>query len=163
VEKQFMSEDDTVTAPLQLLTLASAGSLVPMEEASTRFEPLLSSSRHSALTPSSRFTRLEDPETLLQGFRADEQIHHFAARLQGFRADEQIHLFAARLQGPASAAFPEGLEGREPELTEAANINVVLVADTDLLTDRMWVQVQDFFGQRIPQPWADNGGFLINA
>lgn len=147
VEKQFMSEDDTVTAPLQLLTLASAGSLVPMEEASTRFEPLLSSSRHSALTPGSRFTRLEDPETLLQGFRADEQIHHFAARLQG----------------PASTAFPEGLEGREPELTEAANINVVLVADTDLLTDRMWVQVQDFFGQRIPQPWADNGGFLINA
>src|SRR5690554_7691156 len=80
-----------------------------MEEATTRFEPLLSSSRHSALTPSSRFTRLEDPETLLQGFRADEQIHHFAARLQG----------------PASTAFPEGLEGREPELTEAANINVV--------------------------------------
>lgn len=27
----------------------------------------------------------------------------------------------------------------------------------------MWVQVQDFFGQRVPQPWADNGGFLINA
>ena len=27
----------------------------------------------------------------------------------------------------------------------------------------MWVQVQDFFGQRIPQPWADNAGFAINA
>ena len=38
-----------------------------------------------------------------------------------------------------------------------------MVADTDLLTDRMWVQVQDFFGQRIPQPWADNAGFAINA
>jgi ABC-type uncharacterized transport system involved in gliding motility auxiliary subunit len=25
------------------------------------------------------------------------------------------------------------------------------------------VQVQDFFGQRIPQPWADNGAFVINA
>jgi ABC-type uncharacterized transport system involved in gliding motility auxiliary subunit len=25
------------------------------------------------------------------------------------------------------------------------------------------VQVQDFFGQRIPQPWADNAGFAINA
>jgi ABC-type uncharacterized transport system involved in gliding motility auxiliary subunit len=27
----------------------------------------------------------------------------------------------------------------------------------------MWVQVQDFFGQRIPQPWADNASFTINA
>jgi ABC-type uncharacterized transport system involved in gliding motility auxiliary subunit len=27
----------------------------------------------------------------------------------------------------------------------------------------MWVQVQDFFGQRIPQPWADNATFAINA
>jgi ABC-type uncharacterized transport system involved in gliding motility auxiliary subunit len=27
----------------------------------------------------------------------------------------------------------------------------------------MWVRVQDFFGQRIPQPWSDNAGFAINA
>ncbi len=32
-----------------------------------------------------------------------------------------------------------------------------------MLSDRMWVQVQDFFGQRLPQPWADNGSFAINA
>ncbi|MNY30760.1 hypothetical protein D3C86_1648860 [compost metagenome] len=38
-----------------------------------------------------------------------------------------------------------------------------MVADTDLLSDRMWVQVQDFFGQRVPQPFADNAGFAINA
>ena len=37
------------------------------------------------------------------------------------------------------------------------------MADTDILSDRMWVQVQDFFGQRMPQPWADNGSFTINA
>ena len=147
VEKQFMSEDDTVTAPLQILTLASAGALKPLEGATTRFEPLLSSSNHSAMTPSSRFSRLQDPETLLNGFRADGEVRHFAARLQG----------------EAKTAYPDGLEGRAAEYTEAANINVMLVADTDLLTDRMWVHVQDFFGQRIPQPWADNGGFMINA
>ena len=147
VEKQFMSTDDTVTVPLQLLTVATAGALQPMEGATTEFLPLLSSSQRSALVSSSRFGNLQDPEDLLRGFKSDEDVYHFAARLQG----------------PASTAYPEGLEGRQPELNEAANINVLLVADTDLLTDRMWVQVQDFFGQRIPQPWADNGGFLINA
>ena len=40
---------------------------------------------------------------------------------------------------------------------------MIVVADTDLLSDRMWVQVQDFFGQRIPQPWADNASFVINS
>lgn len=147
VEKQFMSGDDTVTAPLQVINIGTAGALQPLEGASTQFLPLLSSSVHSALASSSRFSNLQDPEALLNGFKADEAIHHFAARLQG----------------AASTAYPDGLEGRMPELTEAANINVILVADTDLLTDRMWVQVQDFFGQRVPQPWADNGGLLINA
>lgn len=147
VEPEFMSREDIVTAPLQLLTVATAGALQPQEGASTQFLPLLSSSPNSALAPSSRFSRMQDPEVLLTGFKADDHIYHFAARLQG----------------PARTAYPDGLEGRELELSETDNINVLLVADTDLLTDRMWVQVQDFFGQRIPQPWADNGGLLINA
>lgn len=147
VEPAFMSREDIVTAPLQLLTVATAGALQPQEGASTQFLPLLSSSPHSALAPSSRFSRMQDPEILLTGFKADDHIYHFAARLQG----------------PARTAYPDGLEGRELALSETDNINVLLVADTDLLTDRMWVQVQDFFGQRVPQPWADNGGLLINA
>ncbi len=37
------------------------------------------------------------------------------------------------------------------------------MADTDLLSDHLWVQVQQFFGQRVPQPFADNAGFVVNA
>ncbi|MHB1372249.1 MAG: Gldg family protein, partial [Pseudomonadaceae bacterium] len=69
----------------------------------------------------------------------------------------------ARIQGPAKTAFPNGIEGRKDGLAESERINVIVIADTDLLSDRMWVQVQDFFGQRVPQPWADNGAFVINA
>jgi ABC-type uncharacterized transport system involved in gliding motility auxiliary subunit len=50
-----------------------------------------------------------------------------------------------------------------PALKAGENINVILVGDTDILSDRLWVQVQNFFGQRIPTPWADNAGFVINA
>lgn len=142
-----LDREDTVTAPLSLLTVASAGALQPREGSQTRFLPLLSSTVDSMLVPSSRLAALRDPEQLLNGFKADAQQYHFAARLQG----------------PAATAYPEGLEGREPGLRQSDNINVLLVADTDLLSDRMWVQVQDFFGQRISQPWADNGGLLVNA
>lgn len=41
--------------------------------------------------------------------------------------------------------------------------NILLFADTDLLTDRMWVQVAQFLGQRIPQPFANNGDLIINS
>ena len=73
------------------------------------------------------------------------------------------YTLAARISGPVQSAFPNGIEGQKDGLKEAANINVIAVADTDLLSDRMWVQVQDFFGQRIPQPFADNSTFAINA
>ncbi|PJE77860.1 hypothetical protein CI610_03208 [invertebrate metagenome] len=41
-------------------------------------------------------------------------------------------------------------------------INVIVVADTDMLTDRLWVQKTSFFGQQIVQPFANNGDMLIN-
>ncbi len=55
----------------------------------------------------------------------------------------------------------------EPEpvhLTSSGEpVNMVVFADTDLLSDRLWVQVAQFFGQRIPQPFANNGDLIINA
>ncbi|HLU04944.1 MAG TPA: hypothetical protein VKZ91_00180, partial [Woeseiaceae bacterium] len=39
----------------------------------------------------------------------------------------------------------------------------IVVADVDMLSDRLWVQVQNFFGQQIANAFADNGTFVINA
>ncbi|WP_339843011.1 Gldg family protein [uncultured Halopseudomonas sp.] len=147
IEQAQINQDDTVTAPLSLLTVATAGALAPIEGAQTQFTPLFSSTGNSALIASSAFTGMQDPEVLLDGFQPDSNTYHVAARLQG----------------PAVSAYPEGFEGNKPAIQSADNINVIVIADTDLLTDRMWVQVQDFFGERIPQPWADNGGLAINA
>lgn len=147
VEPAQIDSDDTITAPLQLLTVGTGGALIPVDGGQTHFTPLLTSTANSSLMPSDAFAKLRDPEELLKGFKADDHTY----------------TFAARLTGPAKSAYPQGMEGHDPGLQQADNINVVVVADTDMLTDRMWVQVQDLFGQRIPQPWADNGGFLINA
>ena len=42
-------------------------------------------------------------------------------------------------------------------------VNILVFADTDLLGDRLWVQVAQFLGQRIPQPFANNGDVVVNA
>jgi ABC-type uncharacterized transport system involved in gliding motility auxiliary subunit len=39
---------------------------------------------------------------------------------------------------------------------------MVVVADTDLLADRYWVRVQEFFGQQEATPFSDNGAFVAN-
>lgn len=43
-----------------------------------------------------------------------------------------------------------------------AGINVVLFADTDVLTDRLWVQKQNFLGRTISNSFADNGTLVVN-
>jgi len=96
-------------------------------------------------------------------------------------------VLAARIEGPVKTAFPDGpppvetkgkdapadLKGqqddsasktpREHPAESRDDINVIVVADTDILADRFWVQVQEFLGNRIAIPSAANGAFVINA
>lgn len=62
---------------------------------------------------------------------------------------------------PAAAAEEEDTV---PHLSQSEEpVNILLFADTDMMSDRMWVQVAQFLGQRIPQPFANNGDLVINA
>ncbi len=145
--KKALDSHDVLTSQLNSITVATAGILEPLENAKTQFTPLLYSSEYAMPFSAQRFAMLENPEELLAEFEPTGERY----------------VLAARISGPATTAFAEGIEGREQGLQNAEMINVIIVADTDMLSDRMWVQVQDFFGQRLPQPWADNGSFTINA
>ena len=145
--QETMDTDDVTTASLESLTMATAGFLEPLENATTRFTPLVQSSTYAMPIEAQRFATLENPEVLLRDLEPTGERY----------------TLVARIQGPARSAYPDGIEGRKDGLKDSASINVIAVADTDLLSDRMWVQVQDFFGQRMPQPWADNGTFVVNA
>ena len=148
MEGDNFSRDDIVTSSLESINLSTAGILDVAEDASVQVEPLISSSTFAMPMEALQFQFLSDPNDLKQGFKPTGESY----------------LVAARLSGSAPSAFPEGLEESERTvLTETDNLNVILVADTDILTDRMWVQVQEFFGQRIASPWANNGDMVINA
>lgn len=145
--RQALDPSDVATANLETLTVATAGILRPLEGAKTHFVPLIHSSEYAMPFDAQRFAMLRNPQELMGELNPS-----------GDR-----YTVAARISGSAQSAFPDGIEGRKDGLKSADNINVIVVADTDMLSDRMWVQVQDFFGQRVPQPWADNSAFAINA
>lgn len=146
--KDDFSKDDVITAPLENINVSSAGILDIDKDATTDVTPLIRSSQYSMPIDAAQLQFLADPEELQRGFKPT-----------GDR-----YVVAARLAGKASTAFPDGVEDVDGEvIKDTDHLNVVVVADTDLLSDRLWVRVQNFFGQRIASPWANNGDFVINA
>ncbi|MBU2704787.1 Gldg family protein [Zooshikella marina] len=51
----------------------------------------------------------------------------------------------------------------DPLTASKGDINVVVIADTDVLGDPLWVSVRQFFGQTFAQPFAGNGDLFINS
>ncbi len=145
---QNLSADDVVTAELETVNLATAGMFVIDAESKSDITTLIQSSEYAMPLDSFQFQFLSDPNDLKKGFVPSGERYPVAVRVSG----------------SAVSSFPDGMDGYEGEVvTETDNLNVILVADTDILSDRLWVQVQNFFGQKIASPWADNGDFVINA
>lgn len=150
----FLSSTDVVTGAIGSLNFASAGVVQQIEGATTRMEPLVSTSAASMLYPADRAVGLPDPDGLLRDMAPTGESY----------------VLSARVQGPAQTAFPDRVAeavvtaGADAAADPVANgeINIVLTADTDLFDDRFWVQLQDMLGQRIAVPLAGNGSFVLN-
>ena len=172
--KEQMNTTDFVTRDIEKLSLASPGYFKKKANAKIEIRPLVETSNQAMAVDSMRFQFGANPEQLLREYEP---------------GGEKLML-AVRLSGNVKTAFPEGVkedsatenkdEKKEKNNTEKDNkpkqkktveiikqskapINVILVADTDFLEDKHWVQVQNFFGNRIALPHANNDVFVLNA
>ena len=160
---EYLAQDDPVTARLPALNLASAGSIRQAESSPLKLEPLITSSRDSGPI---------DVDAV-RGLRPD-----VLGLLDRFRPDGDVHVLGARLTGEVATAFPDGPPPRTvpksaaelsanpdpPQLmTSRRPINVILVADADLLADRFWLRKRQFFGRDVEEAIAGNGDFVVNA
>lgn len=165
---------DVVTSGLQVMNLSSVGALSHIEGATTTFEPLIQSSSSAMLMEGSFFKALTDPTILLDEFKSDNTRYTVAARVTGHLqsafpdgrpAPEPAAEDAAAADTDAAAPAPEpAAVDTAPHLSESVGTaNLIVVADTDFLSDRLWVQVQNFMGQRLGQAFASNGDFVMNS
>lgn len=143
VTRENMSRDDVVTGELDAINLSSPGHLALAEDSLLDLEPLLLSSANAGLMDAERLRFLDDPSALMAELAV---------------TGEQ-YVLAARLSGPVVSAF----DVTNDEVPAAGQLNAIVVADTDMLADRFWVQRQRFFGTTILDPFAGNGNFVINA
>jgi len=144
--KTDLPQDDIVTANLNRINLSSTGYFKKAADSNYKLTPLLQSSEQAMTVPAEHLAYLQDPSNLLQNFSPTGERY----------------LLAARLQGKFKTAFPQRNEaGHLAEAKE--NGEILLFADTDLLTNRLWVRIQNFFGQKVMESFADNGNLFINA
>ncbi|WP_420548232.1 Gldg family protein [Curvivirga sp.] len=174
-ELDNLNQNDPTLADVDNLLLPSAGAIMQSEGSSLVMEPLITTTSDAKLVPISEL-RERNVMKLLEDYQAGE---------------EAPYVVAARFHGKVDTAFPEGeppltedqlaeIEEERKALEEAGepvpervqrylehkassdgDINVILIADADFMADRFWVRVQDFFGQQVMTPFADNGAFML--
>ena len=176
-----LAGDDIITRRLENLNLSSVGALAPRDGATTRFEPLIQSSSDAMLMNASLLEDVLDPSVLFDEFVSANERYTIAARVSGVISSAFPEGRPVRKDAAADASEEEtddDNDSDEARIEKASSdsdtieahlsqtsgeTNILLFADTDVLTDRLWVQVAQFMGQRIPQPYANNGDFVINA
>jgi ABC-type uncharacterized transport system involved in gliding motility auxiliary subunit len=145
--QQELNRNDVVTASLQRVNVSTIGYFDLAPSARTRLIPLLQSTTEAEVVPTQRVREASgDPARLLQGYKPDNT--HY--------------VLAARLRGPFTSAFPERAAAPGHLAASVPDAEVILVADTDLLSDRLWEEPQNILGQTMMRVFANNGDFVTN-
>ncbi len=177
VDRTGISREDSISHELSLLNIASPGHIRTLESAGATVTPLVTTSKDGGTVPVSLLQGPTDP----------------VAVLHAFKPAEAPLVLAARLSGEVESAFPDGppepkpkdggeqaAEGEEPEIDEearaawealkaahlarsAAPMDVIAVADVDMLADPMWMVASRLDGGLTGQAVADNAAFFLNA
>ena len=177
IDRRGISRVDSVSAELSLLNIASPGHIRLLESAGATVTPLVTTSKDGGTVPVSLLQGPVDPLAVLHAFKPAEEPLVLAARLSG-------EVESAFPDGPPEPKAKDGEEraadGEKAEPDEearaawealkashlarsAAPMDVIAVADVDLLADPMWMVEGTMGDGRTGQAVADNAAFFLNA
>jgi len=169
LDSRNLEQNDVLSAGIETLNLATSGALKSIDGAEVTVTPIIKTSDQAMTVAKTDVGVRADPVELLRNYQPGGKPL----------------VLAARVSGKARSAFPEGPPDEEktadaganeakPESdTEAASkdaqhfksgdVNAIVIADTDLMADRFWVEQSEMFGQRIAVPTAQNAALVIGA
>ncbi len=159
LQEKSLNKEDFTTNQLNTVNVGTAGSLEIDPKPNLTYTPLLTASTSSGLIDKDSIITADDPSSLIDDFNSDEKNHLIAVRVTGN--------YTSNFSAPPSSK----LEVEESKydldkshlLTSEYPTNLILVSDTDILADRFWVRFSGFAGMRIPEAFANNADFLVNA
>src|SRR6185295_16412186 len=167
LDRSRLDENDVLSGGIERINLSTPGFLSKADGAKTQIAPLLQTSERAMQIPADKFAGMPDPVGLLRAYKPEGKALMLAARITG-EANTAFPDGVAKPAPakPAHAAATPPADGKaeapktEPEpqtqsKTEEApvlvkparssgKINVIVVADTDLLSDQFWVDSREF-------------------
>lgn len=146
LSSDYFNDKDVVAADLEKLNFSSAGAINATEQSPLKLEPLVQSSTRSELMDSRTVKRAENTPDVLR---------------EKFKPSGEAFVLAARFTGLLKSAFAEK-SAPEQIMTSVRPAQIVVVTDTDLLSDRMWVIEQNILGSTVFNDIANNGDFAVN-
>jgi len=151
LKPENVDEEDVVTGDIQVINIGTSGILEPVEGKGTTLKPLFQTSQQTM--------QLDRDKVML---RPD-----VVGMFRDFKPENKRLTLAARITGTIKSAFPDGNPDKKKtgdHLGEATTpINVIVVADTDMLQDNNWVETQQMMGNALQVPFANNANFVVNA
>ena len=159
---------NAVMGDLQVVNVASAGILDPIEGAKTTVTPLMRTGMRSMEIEATKVRLRPDVVGLFREFKPSGQPF----------------TIAASITGKVTSAFPDGppspVKGSNDEetkknqeafekaqkdhLTESlSDIHAIVVADVDMLHETLWAERQDMMGKPLLVPFANNADFVVNS
>jgi len=156
LDKNSMNPNNPITNELESILTNTAGGIRRSKDAKSKFEILYSSYDDSMFIERFKIQFRPDPALLLSEFISDNTNKPLAISLTG-------EFISAYINGP-----PKLDDGSDPEnnpyhLKGTNNGNILIFADTDILSNSIWTQKQDNYGKEVFTAIADNGSLVINS
>jgi ABC-type uncharacterized transport system involved in gliding motility auxiliary subunit len=193
IDKAQINDKDVLASSIERLHLASAGVLTKADGATTTVTPIIETTAKGGTLEADKLRFQPDPIALMRDFKSSGALMLAArvsgeaktafpdgppkapeAKPEDSAKDAakdgaQPAADAAKAEAPKADAAAKSADAAakpaEPAKPEvmSGKVNIVVVADSDMLNDQFWVEVRDFMGQQIAVPQAHNAAFVVNA
>lgn len=192
LDKRALDANDSVVATVEVINAASMGSLGVADGSSLRLQPILQTTERGTLVDADKVSLRPDPLSLLRGYQPGGKRLVLAGRFNGdvktafpngieppkseakdgetkdaeakpAEAKEADKKESEKKGADAKSAEAKAKAAGTPPPMTTGKLNMIVVADTDLLHDQFWLDERDFLGQRIQIPLAHNAVFVVNA
>ncbi len=184
LDKSAINPRDVLSAGIDVINVASAGHVSKIDGTSIDVMPILETSVDAAEIGAEKVGFGADPLGLLRSYTPGGKKLTLAARLSGEaksafpegkpRAEAPqsaegtaIASTSANASGAKAAEAAAATQAKEEDAkanhVASGKINVIVVADSDILADQFWVDRRQLMGQDVVMPAANNAAFVIGA
>lgn len=155
LQPKHFNRRDIVTAEMSRINVATPGILEPTRLPKTEVTPLMTTGNKTMRIDVTQVAK-PDPDAI--------------GMFRDFKSANKSHMIAARLTGDVKSAFADGPPPNASRALSTSHlarsekpIDVIVVADADMLHEKFWADIRIEGDQQVPTPFANNADFVVNA